>query len=215
VHVGGAWHLLKQGWVRVSGVWQQFFQSFTGQVDDYTVAGSYTETIPPGASQVTIESWGSGAGGQGGKVVGMADIQGSGGGAGGYAKSIIALTSANWSQTMATVVGAAGVHGAGNNGLAGNGNNSSAASGTFTLTSVVGDGGGAAPSTTVGGTGGSATGGNSQNTAGGNGQPGNTTAAGGIPVNGVGGANAGAGGSGGITTVGQDGGVGRVRYTYV
>jgi hypothetical protein len=66
------------------------------------------ETIPIGATQVVVQ--GAGASGSGGAGAGSGCIiAASGGGrAGGYFKKTIALTSANWGQTMSYNVGTGG-----------------------------------------------------------------------------------------------------------
>jgi hypothetical protein len=136
-------------------------------------SGSGTETIPSGATTLTIEVWSGMSGGGGGD-----NTSGWGGGGGpgpSYSRSVFTV-SGNNGQTMTYTVGAAGAGGpngtggaSGDNGSAGG--SSSVSSGTFTLTTLtctaggVG-GGGQSGSGGTAGTASSATGGNTVNSNG-------------------------------------------------
>jgi hypothetical protein len=162
----------------------------------YTTAGSFTETIPTGYNNVTIEVWGASAGGA---TSGFSAQGGGGGGSGGYALSNYSVTG-HGGQTMAFVVGALGAYNAAPGTAAGT---SSATSGTFTITGMNCLGGivGTQPASNFaggpGGPGGTATGGNVSNTTG------NTGGSGAGPFGGGGGL-----GVPGINGGGNSGGVG-------
>lgn len=155
--------------------------SFSPIEHAYSIAGSGTETIPTGASSMTVEIWGGS--GQGGVFTGGI---GSGGGSGGYSRTVTSV-SGDGGETMSYVVGAAGAPGSGAL--------SEVVAGSFAITTMIAGGGTEAAGLTPG-TGGSATGGNAVNTSGNDGQ--------------AGGSSGGAGGAGivGINGTGNPGGNG-------
>jgi hypothetical protein len=177
---GGAARQIKRGFVIDStGTARLFYQLFGGSTLTFPTAGSFTATIPQGATQIIAEVWGAAGGGGGGFTSGGADSGGGGGGSGGLARSLYALTSANWGQTIAVLVGAAGTSGMSVAGA------SQLSSGTYSLPApVTGDGGfrgNNSSGITVGGTGGgggSASGGNQVNTPGRTGSAGQSNAGG-------------------------------------
>jgi hypothetical protein len=96
----------------------------------FSVAGSYTYTLPPGASTLRIYCMGSGGGGGGGATVasGGSASGGAGGGGGAFCETILGsgtgAVSTNFATggTITVVVGAGGTGGAGKaSGSAGNG----------------------------------------------------------------------------------------------
>jgi hypothetical protein len=173
---------------------------FGGQTDTYTTAGTHTETIPIGASQVVIECWGASAGGSGGGTT----FTGEGGASGGYSRTTQTLTSANWGQTYTVVIGAAGTLGTGRTTATtgnpgGAGGTSSISAGTKTITTMTDNGGGI--STYAGGSaGGTASGGTNANTTGNSVAPNIQTP--GAGINGVNGTGT-AGGNGSSTLEGN------------
>jgi hypothetical protein len=98
VGAGGSWRTLVQGWVGVGGAWKAFFAAFSPVTHTYT-SGSGSETVPAGASSVTIMTAGHGADGQpyddGNAQPGL------GGGGGGTAVRTIAISASDWGQTLA------------------------------------------------------------------------------------------------------------------
>jgi hypothetical protein len=184
---------------------------FSGATDTYATAGTFTETIPAGASNVTIECWGASAGGAGGNGSGLI---GEGGASGGYSRTTQVLTSANWGQTYSVTIGAAGAGGAaGAHPAGGAGGMSSVATGTKTITTLIDNGGGV--STYAGGSaGGTASGGTITNTTGNSVAP-NGVTTGGAGIVGVNGTGT-AGGQGGLTTSsnGANGGAGLAIFKY-
>jgi hypothetical protein len=139
----------------------------------YNGPNAGTETIPPGATTVIIESQAGGApGGEGNTTFGTA---GGGGGAGGYCRSSYSVTPGN------TLNYSAGGPTAG----------SSVSSGTQSITTMTANTGTAGTNANGsgaaghGGPGGSASGGNQANVTGGTGVDGSGTAAGGIPPAGI------------------------------
>jgi hypothetical protein len=161
---------------------------FSGQTDTFNTAGTFTETIPSGASQVVIEVWGASGGGGGGQSATKPFTSGGGGGSGGYSRRTIAISSGNWGKTIHTVIGASG-------GDASAGAASTLSSGTFTMTTQNANGGGGGGTNGGGGAGGTSSGGTT-NTSG--------------NVGGPGGGGSGAGGAGivGINGTGGSGGTG-------
>jgi hypothetical protein len=195
--------LIASGTISITG--------FSGQTDTYSTAGSFNETIPAGASNVTIECWGASAGGAAGNGSGLI---GEGGASGAYSKTTQALTSANWGQTYAVNIGAGGAGGTAGAHPAGSaGGASSVTAGTKTITAMNDNGGGT--STYAGGSaGGTASGGTVTNTSGNSVAPNGTTTGGAgiVGTNGTGNA----GGQGGLTTNsnGANGGAGLVILKY-
>lgn len=183
--------------------------AFTPRSDDFTSAGSGTETVPSGAAQLVMEVWGGGAAGGAG-ATGEVDHQGGGGGAGGYSKSIFALVAGDWGKTISYTVGAVGV--------ASSTSGSALNAGAVAVTANPGVAGASATGTTNGalGAGGTASGGNTTNTTGANGVAGNSSGTGGQG----GAANNGyaAGGQGGfsISDTGRNTGRqgGRVKFSW-
>ncbi len=144
--------------------------------------GSGADTIPAGASAITIESWGAGANGQ----PGSSSLDGGGGGAGGYSRVTLSILSSNWGQTFNYVVTANG--------------STTVTNGTFTTAVSLADGAGTTGGHTGSGAGGTAAGG-SINTTGASGLGGNAGGTGGAATVGLIGAY-GAGGDGGIAPFG-------------
>lgn len=186
--------------------------SFTPVTHAYNTAGAGTETIPVGASTVTIECWGASGAGNKGTGTGCGVETGPQGGSGGYTLTIVNVSSAN-GQTIAYAVGAAGFA----NGGAGDA--STVSTGTFALTTMTGGGGGGGTlgGGGIGGTAGTATGGNTTNTPGNTGANGSGIGGGGtglgiVGINGTG-ANGGAGGVGSAGAA-HPGGNGKVIFKY-
>ena len=179
----------------------------------YNAAGSFTETIPPFAHTAVIEAWG-GSGGGGSGAIGHG---GGGGGSGGYVKTTLSVLG-HGSQTMAIMVGAAGMHQASSDGT--DGGNTSVSSGTFTLTTMAANGGvhgnaGTGTNNGLSGSGGTASGGNTNTPGNGGGSPQVSGAPGGAGIAGVNGTGA-TGGNGGASGggAGTDGGPGLVKISY-
>lgn len=185
--------------------------SFTPTTHTFSAAGSFTETIPQGATTATIEAWGDGGAGNTGHGTGCGATYGSGGGSGGYCLTIVNVASAN-GQTIAGNNGPGGVPGV----SSGNGSGTTVSSGSFSLATMSAGGGkGGAPGLGgLGGAGGTASGGNTTNTSGNAGaNAGTGTGGGGIAgINGTG--NSGGGGGLGATSPGDSGGVGKVIIKY-
>jgi hypothetical protein len=179
----------------------------------YNLAATYTETIPSGASTMTIEAWGSGAGGGVGAGTFCVPIRGGGGGGGGYCRTLVNVA-AFGGQTLSLTVGPAGT-------ATNDGNPSTVSSGSFTLTTMTANGGKKgvnAPPAGAGGAGGTAGGGTAANingNAGGNGMPAGAGGLGGAGIVGINGTgnNGGDGGVAGIAA--HAGGVGLVIFHYV
>jgi hypothetical protein len=190
--------------------------AFSPLTHTYNTAGIGTETIPAGASTLTLEIWGGSGGGAFGYGTPCAPEAGAGGGSGGYSRTVINVAAAN-GQTILYSVGVSGTGGGGVGGA------SSASTGTFSLATMTANGGsGGAPggSTGVGGSGGTASGGNQANTTGNTGENAGGTpptgAAGVIGINGTGGAGGNGGGAAGSPGHGgQPGNVGLVIFSYV
>ena len=178
----------------------------------YTTVGTFIETIPAGATTMTVEVWGGGGGGGQGSGTVCTPFRGGGGGSGGYSRTVLNVA-AFGGQTISYTVGAGG-------GPASNGNGSSVSSGSFSITTMTTTGGllgtGAVSHTNgIGGAGGTASGGNVANTTGTTGGNGVAGGSGGAGVTGVNG-NGNPGGSGGVAFVlATGGGVGTVTFGYV
>jgi hypothetical protein len=185
----------------------------------YTTPGSFTETIPAGFNTLTIECWGSSAGGGVGFGSGLTTTGGGGGGSAGYSRSTVTVTGLA-GDTLNYTVAAAGAAGF-------SGETSSVSSGTLAITTMTCTGGifGTAATGTAspgtGGAGGTATGGTVVNTNGNAGQTGQTQTGSPPGLGGAGGAgiagifNGGAvGGRGGGIGVAQAGGGGIVIFNY-
>lgn len=137
--------------------------NFTPTTSTFTTAGVHNITIPSGCSSMTVEIEGGGGGGGGSTT----SIVGNGGSSGGRCVSTFAIVPANWGQTLTINCGASlpstGV--VGNNGRTGN--LTQAFGGTFSMTSMVANGGGGGLAALGGGTAaGTATGGNVTNQTG-------------------------------------------------
>lgn len=141
--------------------------AFTPQISSYTSSGSFTETIPSGATTCLMELFGATGGGSGGTGSGCAANNGTGGGSGGRAISNAVNVAAGGGKNIAVVIGTAGAAGAAAGGVGGTGTASTFTSGTFTIvggTMTANSGtGGNNGGGTVGGT---ATGGTTSNTTG-------------------------------------------------
>lgn len=227
VNIASTWTQIQQIWVNNAGTWVETYVNFTGSTVTYSTAGSFTETIPSGAVQAVIEVWGgTGCGGAGSGAPGGSGAAGGGGSSGGYARSTYSLTSSNWGQNMAVVVGVGGVR------LTNQGGNSTVSSGTYTIpfggAAILGGGGNNGGDATsgpfVGGAGGTPGGtasgshdlqaAGSVGTAGTNGSPGTpgTGGAGFAGVNGTGPTGANGAGNGGSTIPGHAGLI-IIKYT--
>jgi hypothetical protein len=206
---------------------------FVPTVRTYAAAGSFTETVPVGASQVIIEVYGGGGSG-GVSSSGSSSIFGGAGGAG-YSKKTLTLVRSDGGKTCAVVVAqlVSGINTgvsnqAGTTGNLSSVNTSNLANGSGTL--IQANGGGAGPNgTTTGGAAGTATGGDT-NTAGTAGNSGASNGHGGAGAGpsgsaggGAGGAEAidgtqpgggGGGGSGLIDGLSGAGALGKVVFTY-
>ena len=139
--------------------------SFTPTTHSYNTPGSATETIPVGATTLTVEGWGGSGAGGGGSGTGCGAHGGGGGGSGGYFRTVVNVSGAN-GQTIAYTVGVAGISGS----TAASA--SSISTGTFTLATATGAGGnqGVVGGLGTGGAGG--VGGNSAISLAGGGNPG-------------------------------------------
>jgi hypothetical protein len=172
--------------------------------------GSGVETIPVGATKLTVELGQAGAGGGANAAAAP-----SGGGGGGLARTaVIPLTSANWGQTINWDLAFGGLGApAGNN----NGDPpaiSNVSSGTFTtaVNLVASQPTGGASFGTPAGIGGTVSGG-AVNTPGNNGQTGNAGGNGGAAISGIY-VNSGAGGRGNEGAPGNPGGNAAVAFAY-
>lgn len=192
--------------------------SFTPITHTYTTPGSFSETVPSGASLVTITVDGAGAGGS--KSSGIGVFDGSGGGGGSRAILLNrAVLSAEWNTTLPYVVGAGGSGGTTSNAPGANGG-ASTVSGTLngTAISIVAGGGfnnqngGTASGGTTNTAGGAGVGGSSVSGAGGTGAGGGAGGAGGSVRGGGGGGSYQAGGNG--TTNGGAGAAGRIVFAW-
>ena len=171
-----------------TGASYQIQQSATLKLAPYLqfVPGTYSITVPAGATSADVWLWGGGGGGGG--VGSTSNGSGSGGGGGGFArKTITGLTPGS---TITLIVGAGGA--AGLVGGAGGSGGSSSFGAYFSAT---------------GGGGGSANGGGMSG-AGGSGLGGDINVAGGGGVAGLGAGGVGAGGAGGGASMGGQGGGG-------
>ena len=142
--------------------------SFLPTTFTYNTAGAALQTIPTGATTMTVECWGSSAGGgvNGGSL-------GGGGGSGGYAKTIISV-SGDGGQNINYSVGAAGGPGL-------TGGNSTVSAGTFAISTMTCNAGGAGVGNTHG-SGGSSSGGVTTNTSGNPGADGSSGGMGGAGI---------------------------------
>jgi hypothetical protein len=187
---------------------------FTPVTHSYNTAGSGNETIPVGASTVTIEAFGGPGGGNAGSGTGCGVARGPQGGSGGYVLSVLNVSTAN-GQTINFTVGQLG----GTGGTAGTA--STVSSGSYSLTTMTaggGAGGGAGGSSGTGGAGGTAAGGNTTNTTGNAGRNGATLGGGGsgsgiVGINGTGG-NGGQGGLGSVQLGSPGSGPGLIVFKY-
>jgi hypothetical protein len=171
--------------------------------------GTYTETIPPGATNIAIELYGASALGQHGNAT--AGTQGGGGGSGGYARStytVAAVGGVGKTFTITIAVGATA-------------NNTTIAAGTVTgftaMTAPAGSAGTIGTNAGVDGTGGAAgatgTGGTITNSKGNAGQNGVDGGAGGVGIVGVIGSGR-AGGNGTTISSNTPGGDGYAYFYY-
>ncbi len=142
-----------------------FLTPFTPITDSYTTVGTYTETIPTGATHLVIEDCGNSSSGGAGSSI----HSGGGGGGGAYSKKTFTLTSTNWGQTFTAVIGSQ----APSSGIAPSSGNSpglnTVVNNTFSTAlsmSVSGGSGGLGSNPYTGGSAGAASGGDT-NTAGG------------------------------------------------
>lgn len=192
--------------------------SFTPVTHTYTTPGTFSETVPAGASLVTITVDGAGAGGS--KSSGIGVFDGSGGGGGSRAILLNrAVLSAEWNTTLPYVVGAGGAGGTTSNAPGANGG-ASTVSGTLNGSGISVNAGGGffnqTGGTASGGTtnipGGAGAVGTSVSGAGGGGAGGGAGGAGGSVRGGGGGGSYQAGGNG--TTNGGAGAAGRVSFAW-
>lgn len=167
-------------------------------------SGSGVETVPFGATNVTIKVGGAGCGGS------TAITNGGGGGGGGLAESDNIACSGT--QTLNYSVGVGGVGGNGSGANVGNpGGNSTVTSGTLTVATMTGGGAPAQSTPFVAGAGGTASGGTTSNTSGAAGQTGAAGGAGGAAAGGFPG-NGGAGQQN--PSNGNTGSDGRITFAY-
>lgn len=201
--VGGAWKVVQSGWVGVSGVWKPFFITFSPFTTNYDTPGTFTVTIPLGASLLTVYATGGGGGG--------VTLSNSGGGAGTAVYENIPISTNDWLKTFSITVAAGGPNSFPNHGP-NTTVNLTVDAGSYSLT-----GGGGSPDDGVAG--GTATGGTT-NITGGVGElwPAHNPATGGVSFwasGGVGNANGSLGSGGGGTGSGAgQGGAGRVRVNW-
>lgn len=186
--------------------------SFTPVTHSYNTAGAGVETIPVGASTVTIEVWGASGGGNHGSGTGCGAAFGPGGGSGGYCRITLSVSGYN-GQTIDYVLGTRGGGGGGNGGT------SAISSGSFSLTTMTatGGGGGTPGASGTGGLPGTGSGGN-VNTTGNQGPNGDANPGGGsgVGVTGVNGVGAGGGAGGlGVGNTGVPGGNGIAIFAYI
>lgn len=136
--------------------------SFSPVTHTYT-SGSGSETVPSGATGVTITVIGGGGGS--GWAIGS---NGAGGGAGGTCIHIASVDSSEWGTTLGYAAGAAGSNETFQTGNDSTDGQPSVVTGTIGLASISlsGNGGGSTNTNTAGGTGGTASGGNSANNTG-------------------------------------------------
>lgn len=160
--------------------------SFSPVTQTFSTAGSFTASVPVGASNLTLEIWGGAGGGNTGSGSGCAAQSGGGGGSGGYSESVFSVAAVN-GQTITLSIGTAG------SGSGGNGGTTTASSGTFSITTMnaTGGGGGQVGGSGLGGTAGTGGGGNTTNSSGNAGQNGSVIGGGGtgggvVGVNGTG-----------------------------
>lgn len=186
--------------------------AFSPVTHTFTTTGAFTETVPVGASSVTIEVWGAAGGGNHGSGIGCGVQPGPGGGSGGYCRTVVNVASAN-GQTISGLIGTGGITGGGAGGA------STISSGSFSVTTMTGNGGAGGSSggsAGTGGAGGTAAGGNTTNTSGNVGQngggAGGAGGAGIVGVNGTGG-NGGSGGNGAASN-GTAGANGRAVFKF-
>jgi hypothetical protein len=188
-------------------------------VFDFTEPGTGFIAIPTGATGVAIQVWGAGGGGGaatfGFIAPGEPEIfPGAGGGGGGYAKTVLTF-SAQDDKTINYTVGSGGAGGPEGSLTGDAGTFSNVFSGTYTLTTLTGNGGqgGSSGQFPVQGAGGTASGGNTvAGTTGNGGAPFEQTGAAGIA--GDASLTAGAGGDGGFSFEGDPGFSGRVRFVF-
>lgn len=183
--------------------------------DTYASAGTFTETIPTGSSQVVIEDCGSGGSGGGGDA--QSGDSGGGAGSGAYVKKTFALTSSDWGTTFSVSLAAGstanGANLDGNTALA-----STVTNGTYGTATSLSAGGGAAgigfANGSAAGSGGTASGGdvNTSGNAGTSGPGGTPPLLGGSGVAGID-CTSGKGGNGRITT-GTAGTTGSIWFEY-
>jgi hypothetical protein len=187
-------------------------------VFDFTEPGTGFIAIPTGATGVAIQVWGAGGGGGAGTFGFIAPgepeiFPGGGGGGGGYAKTVLTF-SAQDGKTINYTVGSGGAGGPFGSLSGDAGTFSNVFSGTYSLTTLTGNGGqgGTSGNFPVQGDGGTATGGNTTNTTGNGGAAFEQSGAAGVA--GDASLTAGAGGDGGLTFDGQAGSSGRVRFVF-
>lgn len=185
---------------------------FNPTTNTYSTPGTFTETIPTGATTLEIEGAGGSGGGGNGSGSGCGAHGGGGGGGPGYNKTILNVSAFN-GQTISVTIGAGGS-------TAGAGVATVIASGTFSLTTMTANGGspGVSGGLGTGGAGGTATGGNTTNTTGATGSIGGAGNAGGAGGTGHIGdfLTASNGGTGGndATHNGAAGGTGKAAFHY-
>lgn len=174
-------------------------------------SGSGTEIAPTGASNVLIEVWGSGGGGEAGGAT-CAGRDGDGGGSGGYASASYPVSGG---LTLNYVVGDGGVRGTFPNGNGANGTASQVTSGTLSITTLNAPAGGGGDGTGGGAAGATGTGGDT-NSPGNQGGDGNINNNGGQAIAGVhdSGGRGGNGGTAGVGGSGAGGAVGKVLFYY-
>jgi hypothetical protein len=174
---------------------------FGGQTDTFSTAGTFTETIPSGSSQVVMEVWGGSGSGGGGTYPTKPYTSGGGGGSGGYNKTTVSLSSADWGKTITATIGAPGTA-------------STLTSGTKAITTMTsntgaGGGGGVVGTPGAGGAAGSASGGATHSS----GNAGVTGGAGGAGIVGTNGTGNGGGAGNIMSGVAGSNGLAVLKYT--
>lgn len=182
---------------------------FIPVTSSYNSNGSFTETIPIGASSCVVEVFGASGAGGAGIGAGCAASGGGGGGSGGLSRRTVDVTLGG-NKTIAVVVGNGGVA------TGANGTNSTISSGTFAVTTQTGGFGNGGSTGGGGGAGGTASGGTT-NATGNTGGPGaGGSRAGGVGLTGINGSgnSGGTGGTDATQSGFTQGGDGLVIFSY-
>lgn len=103
---GGVYKSVLGGWAESGGLWKPFYNSFTPHTDTYDTPGSFSTTVPFGATSVTMYATGGGGGGENYPTNGY--LSGAGGGT---AIGTYSLVLGDWGGTINFVVPAGGAYG--------------------------------------------------------------------------------------------------------